>query len=210
MVASAFFSVYNMAIDTVFLSFLEDSERNDGSPEKPYYMNKSLRKILGKKNKKNSDSEWKDCDCGQIISDQISDTRLSKWLLLFSMRRIYIRTCFWLIEERGIGNCIKEYNRFYVVPLFSEAIFYSWWNSQNPLCSARCFKWMLLLLIDTKLGCFSLWRLARVKQLFTGISWQFWHKFFTWSKLTFTLLSARESFWTLMCYRFPLPGILVL
>lgn len=57
MVASAFFSVYNMAIDTVFLSFLEDSERNDGSPEKPYYMNKSLRKILGKKNKKNSDSE---------------------------------------------------------------------------------------------------------------------------------------------------------
>lgn len=57
MIASAFFSVYNMAIDTVFLSFLEDSERNDGSPEKPYYMSKSLRKIIGKKNKKNSDSE---------------------------------------------------------------------------------------------------------------------------------------------------------
>ena len=44
-----------------FLLFLlhtvEDSERNDGTPEKPYYMNKSLRKILGKKNKKASDSE---------------------------------------------------------------------------------------------------------------------------------------------------------
>ena len=36
---------------------VEDSERNDGSPEKPYYMSKSLRKIIGKKNKKNSDSE---------------------------------------------------------------------------------------------------------------------------------------------------------
>ena len=36
---------------------VEDSERNDGSQEKPYYMSKSLRKIIGKKNKKNSDSE---------------------------------------------------------------------------------------------------------------------------------------------------------
>lgn len=56
-IASAFFSVYSMAIDTIFLSFLEDSERNDGSPEKPYYMSKSLRKILGKKNKKESDED---------------------------------------------------------------------------------------------------------------------------------------------------------
>ncbi|KAJ7334501.1 hypothetical protein OS493_014823 [Desmophyllum pertusum] len=56
-VSAAFFSVYSMAIDTVFLSFLEDSERNDGSPEKPYYMSKSLRKIIGKKNKKASDSD---------------------------------------------------------------------------------------------------------------------------------------------------------
>ena len=45
---------------------VEDSERNDGSPEKPYYMSKSLRKIIGKKNKKNSDSEWN--GYGRIIS----------------------------------------------------------------------------------------------------------------------------------------------
>lgn len=55
MITAAFFSVYNMAIDTVFLCFLEDLERHDGSPEKPYYMSKSLKKILGKKNKENSD-----------------------------------------------------------------------------------------------------------------------------------------------------------
>ena len=37
-----------MAVDTLFLCFLEDLERNDGTPEKPYYMSKNLRKILGK------------------------------------------------------------------------------------------------------------------------------------------------------------------
>ena len=31
---------------------MEDLERNDGSLEKPYYMTKDLRKIMGKKNKK--------------------------------------------------------------------------------------------------------------------------------------------------------------
>ena len=30
---------------------VEDLERNDGSPEKPYFMSKGLMKILGKKNK---------------------------------------------------------------------------------------------------------------------------------------------------------------
>lgn len=31
---------------------VEDCERNDGSPDKPYYMSKDLMKIFGKKNKK--------------------------------------------------------------------------------------------------------------------------------------------------------------
>lgn len=50
-IASSFFSVYGMAVDTLFLCFLEDCERHDGSEEKPYYMSKELMKILGKKNK---------------------------------------------------------------------------------------------------------------------------------------------------------------
>ncbi|XP_063226689.1 choline transporter-like 2 isoform X2 [Bacillus rossius redtenbacheri] len=50
-IACLFFNVYSMAIDTLFLCFLEDCERNDGSPEKPYFMPKSLRKILHKHNK---------------------------------------------------------------------------------------------------------------------------------------------------------------
>ncbi|CAG0886862.1 unnamed protein product [Cyprideis torosa] len=49
-IASAFFAVYEMAVDTLFLSFLEDLERNDGSAEKPYLMPKGLMKLLGKRN----------------------------------------------------------------------------------------------------------------------------------------------------------------
>nr|XP_060615515.1 choline transporter-like protein 4 [Anolis sagrei ordinatus] len=51
LIAQGFFSVYSMCVDTLFLCFLEDLERNDGSLEKPYYMDKSLMKILNKKNK---------------------------------------------------------------------------------------------------------------------------------------------------------------
>uniref|UniRef100_A0A452UBQ7 Choline transporter-like protein n=1 Tax=Ursus maritimus TaxID=29073 RepID=A0A452UBQ7_URSMA len=49
-IASGFFSVFGMCVDTLFLCFLEDLERNDGSLDRPYYMPKSLLKILGKKN----------------------------------------------------------------------------------------------------------------------------------------------------------------
>uniref|UniRef100_A0A1I8HNU3 Choline transporter-like protein n=1 Tax=Macrostomum lignano TaxID=282301 RepID=A0A1I8HNU3_9PLAT len=48
--ACLFLSVYNMGVDTMFLCFLEDLERNDGSAEKPYFMPESLMDILGKKN----------------------------------------------------------------------------------------------------------------------------------------------------------------
>ncbi|XP_062414500.1 choline transporter-like protein 4 [Pungitius pungitius] len=51
LIAHGFFSVYNMCVDTLFLCFLEDLERNDGSMEKPYFMSKNLMKILNKSNK---------------------------------------------------------------------------------------------------------------------------------------------------------------
>ncbi|KAL8178452.1 UNVERIFIED_CONTAM: hypothetical protein K2H54_047426 [Gekko kuhli] len=49
LVAHGFFSVYAMCVDTLFLCFCEDLERNDGSTAKPYYMSASLHRILGKK-----------------------------------------------------------------------------------------------------------------------------------------------------------------
>ncbi|SPP80594.1 CTL-like protein 2 [Drosophila guanche] len=51
LITSVFFGVYSTAVDTLFLCFLEDCERNDGTPEKPFFMSKQLMKILGKKNK---------------------------------------------------------------------------------------------------------------------------------------------------------------
>ncbi|KAK9535628.1 hypothetical protein VZT92_007999 [Zoarces viviparus] len=51
LIAHGFFSVYAMCVDTLFLCFLEDLERNDGSAERPYLMPESLRKVLNKKNK---------------------------------------------------------------------------------------------------------------------------------------------------------------
>uniref|UniRef100_A0A665UEG1 Choline transporter-like protein n=1 Tax=Echeneis naucrates TaxID=173247 RepID=A0A665UEG1_ECHNA len=51
LIALGFFSVYSMCVDTLFLCFLEDLERNDGSLQKPYFMSKNLMKILSKSNK---------------------------------------------------------------------------------------------------------------------------------------------------------------
>nr|XP_054759375.1 choline transporter-like protein 4 [Lytechinus pictus] len=53
-ITTVFFGVYDMAVDTLFLCFLEDLERNDGSEEKPYYMSKGLRDLVGKRNKKSN------------------------------------------------------------------------------------------------------------------------------------------------------------
>ncbi|XP_041932728.1 choline transporter-like protein 4 isoform X2 [Alosa sapidissima] len=57
LIAQGFFSVYSMCVDTLFLCFLEDLERNDGSMQKPYYMSKNLMKILNKKNKQAKNAE---------------------------------------------------------------------------------------------------------------------------------------------------------
>ncbi|XP_051930052.1 choline transporter-like protein 5 [Hippocampus zosterae] len=50
LVAHGFFSVYSICVDTLFLCFCEDLERNDGSLARPYYMSPELCKILGKNN----------------------------------------------------------------------------------------------------------------------------------------------------------------
>ncbi|XP_058515930.1 choline transporter-like protein 2 isoform X1 [Ochotona princeps] len=46
LIAHGFFSVYGMCVDTLFLCFCEDLERNDGSKERPYFMSPELRDIL--------------------------------------------------------------------------------------------------------------------------------------------------------------------
>lgn len=57
LITSSFFNVYTMAVDTLFLCFLEDLERNDGTPQRPYFMSKGLRQVVGKMQKFKEDQE---------------------------------------------------------------------------------------------------------------------------------------------------------
>uniref|UniRef100_A0A671QYK1 Choline transporter-like protein n=1 Tax=Sinocyclocheilus anshuiensis TaxID=1608454 RepID=A0A671QYK1_9TELE len=59
MIAHGFFNVYAMCVDTLFLCFLLDLEKNDGSVFRPYYMGSSLRAILNKKNHKRPEEKKK-------------------------------------------------------------------------------------------------------------------------------------------------------
>ncbi|XP_049334829.1 choline transporter-like protein 5-A isoform X2 [Astyanax mexicanus] len=47
LIAHGFFSVYAMCVDTLFLCFCEDLERNDGTPARPFLMSPGLHGILG-------------------------------------------------------------------------------------------------------------------------------------------------------------------
>lgn len=47
-ISSFFMSVLDMAIDTIFLCFCEDCERNDGTAQKPYFASESLRAFADK------------------------------------------------------------------------------------------------------------------------------------------------------------------
>lgn len=45
-ISKGLFSVYSMAVDTLFMCFLIDSSNNDGTAERPYFMSKELRRIV--------------------------------------------------------------------------------------------------------------------------------------------------------------------
>lgn len=60
LITKIFFTVFEMAVDTIFLCAMKDLSINDGSEEKPYVMSTKLLKILSVKNKKpkeNNDNE---------------------------------------------------------------------------------------------------------------------------------------------------------
>jgi choline transporter-like protein 2/4/5 len=48
-IASIYIGIYHTAIDTIFLSVLDDLEKNDGSSSRPYFMTEGMRRVLGKK-----------------------------------------------------------------------------------------------------------------------------------------------------------------
>jgi len=58
-IAKIFFTVFEMAVDTIFLCALKDLEVNDGSEEKPYCMSTEMRKIMSVKNVEKKKSKKK-------------------------------------------------------------------------------------------------------------------------------------------------------
>lgn len=58
-VAKSFMNVYDMAVDTILLSFCEDVESNDGTRERPYFMPDSLLKFVDNSHL----SKWCGCSC---------------------------------------------------------------------------------------------------------------------------------------------------
>jgi choline transporter-like protein 2/4/5 len=49
-ITSGFLSIYDMAIKTLFVCFLQDLDENDGSIEHPYAMNNELLRLVHKTN----------------------------------------------------------------------------------------------------------------------------------------------------------------
>jgi len=59
-IACMFIGVYEMLIDTIFICFAEDSERNDGTAQKPYFMSKNLLKFMSAEEKRTQKRTEKD------------------------------------------------------------------------------------------------------------------------------------------------------
>eukprot|EP00033_Pygsuia_biforma_P000840 GCRY01000978.1.p1 GENE.GCRY01000978.1~~GCRY01000978.1.p1 ORF type:complete len:697 (+),score=211.66 GCRY01000978.1:143-2233(+) len=57
MIASAFMSIYDMAVDTILLCFCEDVERNDGSPGREYFMSEDLQEYINKNEQKQAEKK---------------------------------------------------------------------------------------------------------------------------------------------------------
>ena len=45
-ITKLFFDIFSMGVDTMLMCVLIDSEENDGSKSKPYFMSKNLKKLL--------------------------------------------------------------------------------------------------------------------------------------------------------------------
>ena len=74
-ISKTFFTVFEMAADTVFLCAMKDLSVHDGTPEKPYFMSTKLLKILDAKNKPPETKPDED--------------KKESWMLLFGLKKNY-------------------------------------------------------------------------------------------------------------------------
>ncbi|XP_061685441.1 choline transporter-like protein 2 [Syngnathoides biaculeatus] len=74
LIAHGFFSVYAMCVDTLFLCFCEDLERNDGSPGRPYYMSPELHDLIGLANRSEGDGDDADAETQEAAGEEEAHT----------------------------------------------------------------------------------------------------------------------------------------
>ncbi|KAJ8040264.1 Choline transporter-like protein 1 [Holothuria leucospilota] len=75
MVASSYFSVYEMAVDTLLLCFCEDIRTNDGTADKPYFMetgllefvNDSTKKLNSMSKRRRTEAAGDEADAGGVV-----------------------------------------------------------------------------------------------------------------------------------------------
>ncbi|XP_059093576.1 choline transporter-like protein 2 isoform X2 [Tigriopus californicus] len=70
-VASLFLEVYEMGVDTILLSFLIDSKHNDGSKARPYFMSKSMLKLLKRVNEDLTEVSSGEPDAPETAGDDV-------------------------------------------------------------------------------------------------------------------------------------------
>ncbi|XP_049427494.1 choline transporter-like protein 2 isoform X1 [Epinephelus fuscoguttatus] len=78
LIAHGFFSVYAMCVDTLFLCFCEDLERNDGSSERPYFMSPELHDILSKAKRLEEDHDGIDQGDSADAAKQVDEVKLEE------------------------------------------------------------------------------------------------------------------------------------
>jgi choline transporter-like protein 2/4/5 len=77
-ITKTFFTVFEMAVDTIFLCALKDLDVNDGSEEKPYAMSTKLLKILKVQNERQAKQNIKHVDFDVLDKlDKVKDSKAS-------------------------------------------------------------------------------------------------------------------------------------
>jgi choline transporter-like protein 2/4/5 len=75
-ITKTFFTVFEMAVDTIFMCAMKDLDINDGSEEKPYAMSTKLLKILNVKNERQAKQNIKHVDFD--VLDKLDNVKDSK------------------------------------------------------------------------------------------------------------------------------------
>ena len=75
-IAAMFLGVFEMVIDTIFICFCEDTERNEGTAEKPYYMSQNLLKFMAAEERSSQARTKRDYERAKEIHDQAAGLKL--------------------------------------------------------------------------------------------------------------------------------------